>query len=59
MTPDREASLPGESPPRLTSELAGPVELELELARAVDKLPGRNALPGGSRYQLKYDGYLH
>jgi ATP-dependent DNA ligase len=35
--------------------LAGPVELEL--AKAVEQLPGRNGLPGGSRYELKYDGY--
>ncbi|MFG1818288.1 RNA ligase family protein [Kribbella sp. NPDC049174] len=31
--------------------------MELELAKAVEQLPGRNGLPGGSRYELKYDGY--
>ncbi|WP_433020031.1 hypothetical protein [Kribbella sp. CA-294648] len=42
---------------RLATGLAGPVGLEL--AKAVEQLPGRNALPGGCRYELKYDGYLH
>ncbi|TCM51397.1 hypothetical protein EV648_101233 [Kribbella sp. VKM Ac-2568] len=57
MTPNREASQPAESRPSLTVELAGPIELEL--AKAVEKLPGRNGLPGGCRCELKYDGYLH
>ena len=38
----------------LSPELAGPVQLEL--TKAVEQLPGRNGLPGGSRYELKYDG---
>jgi hypothetical protein len=57
MTPNHEAAEPERSRLALTAELAGPVELEL--AKAVEKLPGRNGLLGGSRYELKYDGYLH
>ncbi len=57
MTPNPEAPQPAESRPNLTRELAGPVELEL--AKAVEQLPGRRGLPGGSRYELKYDGYLY
>jgi hypothetical protein len=34
--------------------LAGPVQLEL--ARAEERMPGVHALPGGSRYELKWDG---
>jgi hypothetical protein len=41
----------------LASGLAGPVEFEL--ARAVEEVPGERALPGGSRYEPKWDGYLH
>jgi hypothetical protein len=37
--------------------LAGPVEFEL--AQAVKALPGEKALPGGSRYEPKWDGFLH
>jgi hypothetical protein len=37
--------------------LAGPVQLEL--ARAEERMPGVHALPGGSRYESKWDGYLH
>jgi hypothetical protein len=57
MTSNREARRPAGSRPTLAADLAGPVELEL--AKAVEQLPGRNGLPGGSRYELKYDGYLH
>ena len=57
MTPNHEAAEPDGPRLVLTAELAGPVELEL--AKAVEKLPGRRGLPGGSRYELKYDGYLH
>jgi len=57
MTPDRDAPRSGDPHPILSPELAGPVELEL--AKAVEALPGRNGLAGGSRYELKYDGYLH
>ena len=57
MTPNHEASEPERPRLALTAELAGPVELEL--AKAVEQLPGRNGLLGGCRYELKYDGYLH
>jgi hypothetical protein len=54
MTPSREAPQPAGSRPPPSADLAGPVELEL--AKAIEQLPGRNGLPGGSRYELKYDG---
>lgn len=57
MTPNRKPPRPPDPGPVLPPELAGPVELEL--AKAVEQLPGRNDLPGGSRYELKYDGHLH
>jgi hypothetical protein len=41
---------------RLVPGLIGPVGLEL--ARAVEQLPGPHGMPGGSRYELKWDGYL-
>jgi hypothetical protein len=41
----------------LTAGLSGPVDFEL--ARAVEALPGEKALPGGSRYEPKWDGYLY
>jgi hypothetical protein len=37
--------------------LAGPVLLEL--ARALEELPGEHALPGGARYEPKWDGFLY
>ncbi|ADB30630.1 ATP dependent DNA ligase [Kribbella flavida DSM 17836] len=40
---------------KLAADLLGPVGLEL--ARAVDQLPGEHAMPGGSRFELKWDGY--
>ncbi|MEU4607492.1 hypothetical protein AB0F43_31290 [Kribbella sp. NPDC023972] len=40
---------------RLPPDLVGPVDLEL--ARAVETIPGENALPGGSRYEPKWDGF--
>jgi ATP-dependent DNA ligase len=39
----------------LGPDLLGPVALEL--ARAEEQLPGPNALPGGSRFELKWDGF--
>jgi len=30
----------------------------LELARAVEQLPGQHGMPGGSRYELKWDSFL-
>jgi hypothetical protein len=41
----------------LPPELTGPVQLEL--AKAVEQLPGQHGMPGGSRYELKWDGFLH
>jgi hypothetical protein len=41
---------------RIPAELAGPVGVAL--ARSVDQIPGPNALPGGSRSDVKWDGYL-
>jgi ATP-dependent DNA ligase len=40
---------------KLAPDLLGPVGLEL--ARAVEQLPGRHGMPGGSRYELKWDGF--
>jgi hypothetical protein len=39
---------------RLPADLVGPVEVEL--ARSVDAILGPAALPGGSRYDIKWDG---
>lgn len=39
---------------RLPADLVGPDDLEL--AKAVDEIPGERALPGGSRYEPKWDG---
>jgi hypothetical protein len=41
----------------LAAGLSGPVDFVL--ARAVESVPGEAALPGGSRYEPKWDGYLH
>lgn len=43
--------------PELPADLAGPVPVTL--ARAAEQLPGPFALAGGSRYELKWDGYLY
>ena len=40
---------------KLAPDLLGPVGLEL--ARAVEQLPGQHGMPGGSRYELKWDGF--
>jgi ATP-dependent DNA ligase len=40
---------------QLPPELRGPVEVEL--ARAVDAIPGPHALPGGTVWEPKLDGY--
>jgi len=42
---------------RVPPDLAGPVEVAL--ARSADEIPGPHALPGGSRYEVKWDGFLH
>jgi ATP-dependent DNA ligase len=39
----------------LPAGLAGPVQVAL--ARAVEQIPNTGALPGGSRYEPKWDGY--
>jgi ATP-dependent DNA ligase len=42
-------------PVQLPPDLAGPIDLAL--ARAVDRVPGEDGMPGGSMYELKWDGY--
>ncbi|MFI5736147.1 ATP-dependent DNA ligase [Kribbella sp. NPDC051587] len=39
----------------LSPGLAGPVAFEL--AKAVEQLPGEHAMPGGSQFELKWDGF--
>ena len=39
----------------LPAGLTGPVELEL--AKAVPTVPGPHAMPGGTRWELKFDGF--
>ena len=39
----------------LPTDLTGP--MELELAKAVPTLPGPHAMPGGTRWELKWDGF--
>jgi hypothetical protein len=41
----------------LSPELSGPAELGL--AKAVEQLPGQHGMPGGARYELKWDGFFH
>jgi ATP-dependent DNA ligase len=45
--------MPATLPPGLT----GPVQVAL--ARAVEQIPHAAALPGGARYEPKWDGFLH
>lgn len=42
---------------RLAPDLIGPVGLEL--ARAEEQLPEPQGMPGGSRFELKWDGFFH
>jgi hypothetical protein len=42
---------------RLPADLVGPVEVEL--AHLVEAIPSESALSGGSRYDVKWDGYLY
>jgi hypothetical protein len=42
---------------KLSPELTGPVALEL--AKAVEQLPGEQGMSGGARFELKWDGFLH
>jgi len=55
----RSATAPKNRPtaggPSLPPGLAGPIAVEL--ARAEERLPGPDAMPGGSRYELKWDGF--
>lgn len=44
-------------PPRVPAELAGPVEVAL--AKSANDIPGPHALSDGSRYEVKWDGYLY
>ncbi|TDW94496.1 ATP dependent DNA ligase-like protein [Kribbella pratensis] len=39
----------------LSPDLTGPVALEL--AKAVEQLPGKHGMPGGARFELKWDGF--
>ncbi|MGY4773457.1 hypothetical protein ACXC9Q_41655 [Kribbella sp. CWNU-51] len=41
----------------LGTGLIGPVALEL--ARAEEQIPGPRGMPGGSRFELKWNGFLH
>jgi hypothetical protein len=41
----------------LPADLIGPVDVEL--AKPTETIPGPSALPGGARYEPKWDGYLH
>jgi hypothetical protein len=41
----------------LGAGLSGPVDFVL--ARSVEAVPGERALPGGSRYEPKWDGFLN
>jgi hypothetical protein len=42
---------------RLPRDLTGPVDVEL--AKTVEEIPGPDELLGGSRYEPKFDGFLH
>jgi hypothetical protein len=42
---------------RLSAD-GGPGSVQLELAKAVEHLPGQCGMPGGYRYELKYDGLI-
>ncbi|RZU11428.1 hypothetical protein EV645_6598 [Kribbella rubisoli] len=42
---------------RIPDGLAGPIDLEL--TKAVEEIPGPKALTGGTRYEPKWDGYIH
>jgi ATP-dependent DNA ligase len=53
VSPSRGKANPAST--RLPADLAGPVDVEL--ARLVETIPGESALPGGSRYDVKWDGY--
>ncbi|HEY8281728.1 MAG TPA: non-homologous end-joining DNA ligase [Leifsonia sp.] len=50
-----EVGAPAEEPDRVPAALAGPVEVML--ARAAERMPGPRALPGGTRWEPKWDGF--
>jgi len=52
VAPAKRAKVPGVA---LPPGLAGPIAVEL--ARAEERIPGPRAMPGGSRYELKWDGF--
>ena len=54
--PDRDYAVPTMFE-RVPAELRPPVALAL--AKAVESIPHENALPGGSVYEMKWDGFLH
>jgi hypothetical protein len=53
----RRPVVPTDAMGNLSADLTGPVQLAL--ARSVEQLPGKHGMPGGSRYELKWDGFLH
>jgi hypothetical protein len=55
MSPARRRGTSGSV--RIPPGLTGPVDVAL--AASVETIPGPAELPGGSRYEPKYDGYLH
>jgi hypothetical protein len=55
MSPARRRTDPGAV--RIPAGLGGPVDVAL--AGSVETIPGPNALPGGTRFEPKWDGFLH
>jgi hypothetical protein len=55
MTPARRRTEPAEV--RIPADLVSPVDVAL--AHSMDEIPGPGARPGGSRYEVTWDGYLH
>ncbi|MEU0093901.1 ATP-dependent DNA ligase [Kribbella sp. NPDC006257] len=53
MPTGRRGTDPG--PVRIPAGLTGPVEVAL--AKSVEQIPGPSELPGGTRYEVKWDGY--
>ena len=45
------------APVRIPAGLSGPVDVAL--ARSVETIPGPDALPGGMRFEPKFDGCRH
>jgi hypothetical protein len=42
---------------KLAADLLG--QVGWALARVEEQLPGPRGMPGGSRFELKWDGFLH